>query len=431
MKFLFLFLAILTSPQYWEESDVVRGLRSHVTEITLSQNDGRAPGSEGEAAVAAYVYETLAAAGVDMLCPPEGDVFGLRGPQGDTLVSRNVMGFIHGYDKTLRDHFVVIGARMDNLGVNTLTVDGVPVSQVYTGANGNASGLALMLEVAKVLQKRSVLLRRSVLFVGFGSSTHSFAGAWHFLHQSFARDAANIDAMINLDAVGVDRDGLMAFTSGNEDINRMLSDFGSGPIPIRPKIVPMEPYPSDHQVFYASEIPSVLFTTGRYPEHNTPKDMPSLLDYEFMEREVETVASFAIELANAPEGVPSFRYMPKDKGMVDDENVYSWSDCEVPPTFMHNPHPIFFLEKWVYPYLKYPQNCIRDGIQGRVMVEFIIDRKGKVRDVHVVKSVDPELDAAAVKVVAASPDWKPGRMHGKKVDCSMTIPVEFKLKKRK
>lgn len=422
---------VLTSPQYWEESDVIKGLRSHVTEITLSQNDGRAPGSEGEAAVAAYVYESLALAGIDMLCPPEGDVFGLRGPQGDTLVSRNVMGYIQGYDKDLRNHYVVIGARMDNLGVNTLTVDGVPVSQVYTGANGNASGLALMLEVAKVLQRRSVLLRRSVLFVAFGSSTHSFAGAWHFLHQSFAGDAANIDAMINLDAVGIDRDGLMAFTSGNEDINRLLSDFGSGPVPLRPKIVPLEPYPSDHQVFYASEIPSVMFTTGRYPEHNTPKDMPSLLDYEFMEREVETVASFAIELANAPEGVPSFRYIPKDKGMVDDVNVYSWSDCEVPPTFMHNPHPIFFLEKWVYPYLKYPQACIRDGIQGRVMVEFIIDKKGKVRDVHVVKSVDPELDAAAVKVVAASPDWKPGRMHGKKVDCSMTIPVEFKLKKRK
>ena len=64
------------------------------------------------------------------------------------------------------------------------------------------------------------------------------------------------------------------------------------------------------------------------------------------------------------------------------------------------------------------------------MVEFIINKDGKVSDVRVVKSVSPELDEEAVKVVAASPKWKPAKHRGQKVRCSMTIPVEFRLEKK-
>ena len=71
-----------------------------------------------------------------------------------------------------------------------------------------------------------------------------------------------------------------------------------------------------------------------------------------------------------------------------------------------------------------------EGVQGRVMVAFVIEKDGKVSDVRVVKSVSPELDAEAVKVVSASPKWKPGRLAGEKVRTSMTIPVEFRLEKK-
>ena len=71
-----------------------------------------------------------------------------------------------------------------------------------------------------------------------------------------------------------------------------------------------------------------------------------------------------------------------------------------------------------------------EGIQGRVMVDFIIDKDGKVTDVRVVKGVSPSLDAEAVKVVSASPKWKPGRYAGEKVRVAMNIPVEFRLEKK-
>ena len=71
-----------------------------------------------------------------------------------------------------------------------------------------------------------------------------------------------------------------------------------------------------------------------------------------------------------------------------------------------------------------------EGTQGRVMVDFIIEKDGKVTGVRVAKGVSPELDAEAVKVVSASPKWKPGRVAGEKVRVSMTIPVEFRLEKK-
>jgi TonB family protein len=98
--------------------------------------------------------------------------------------------------------------------------------------------------------------------------------------------------------------------------------------------------------------------------------------------------------------------------------------------FLNSTDPRAFLEKWVYQYLKYPESALMDGVQGRVMVDFIIEKDGKVTDVRVVKGVSPELDAEAVKVISASPKWKPGRRAGDKVRVSMTIPVEFRLEKK-
>ena len=81
--------------------------------------------------------------------------------------------------------------------------------------------------------------------------------------------------------------------------------------------------------------------------------------------------------------------------------------------------------------MKYPQEAVSRGIQGRVLVDFIIDERGKVRNVKVLRGVDPLLDAEAVKVIAASPDWKPARLQGKKVKSEMSLYVEFKLERKK
>ena len=414
--------------QELEDSENVASMKSHVRYLSSSFLEGRQAGSEGEKLAAEYVADVFKNSGVDVLSPSDGEIFGIMRENGDTITSRNVAGFVQGYDKNLRDRYIVIGARLDNLGPMMMTVDGQAREKIFYGANGNASGLAMMLELARMVQMNSIVFRRSVLFVAFGASKESYAGAWYFLNRSFS-DVASIDAMINLDMLGTGYNGFYAYTSSNADMNALVKGLSGGLQPILPTITAAEPYPSDHRAFYSSEIPSVMFTTGRYPQHDTERDTQSIIDYEMMERELEYIYNFTEVLANT-EAQLLFRPSDVPKRSPDYDDVVSFYDCDQRPVFLHSSDPKDFLQKWVYQYLKYPAEAVRDGVQGKVMVDFVIEKDGKISDVRVVKGVSDELDAEAVRVVSASPKWKPGRVNGNRVRASLTIPVEFKLEKK-
>jgi TonB family protein len=83
---------------------------------------------------------------------------------------------------------------------------------------------------------------------------------------------------------------------------------------------------------------------------------------------------------------------------------------------------------WITTNLKYPGKAVKDKIEGNVPVNFLVTRTGKIKDVKVLKSVNPLLDEEAVRVISSMPDWKPGSQAGKLVDVQMQVPVEFKLK---
>lgn len=413
-----------------EDSETVRAFKEHVSTISAAVMEGRKAGSEGERMTAEYVTGIFKKYGVDVLSGEDGDVFGIRQENGDTLTSRNVCAFIQGGDKTLRNKYIVIGARMDNLGMDTMTIDGRTVERTYYGANGNASGLAMMLELARMLQTNSPLLGRSVLFVAFGASRQTYAGSWYFLNRAFS-DVADIDAMVNLDMVGTGGDGFYAYTSSNADMNEVVKSMAGQLQPILPTLTAQEPYPSDHRAFYDKEIPSILFTTGHYPEYGTERDTQSIIDYDTMERELEYVYNYSVALINGPKPI----FNPSDlSGLTSvnkgDDAVVPYYDCDYRPSFLGSRDPRVFLEKWVYTYMKYPKEAVKNGIQGRVLVDFVIDEKGKVRDVKVLKGVDPLLDEEAVRIISASPDWKPGWLRGKKVKSRMSLYVEFRLEKK-
>ena len=77
--------------------------------------------------------------------------------------------------------------------------------------------------------------------------------------------------------------------------------------------------------------------------------------------------------------------------------------------------------------IKYPVVAEENGIQGRVIVTFVVERDGSITDVKVVKSVDPSLDKEASRVVKAMPRWQPGKQNGSAVRVKYTVPVQFKL----
>ncbi len=411
------------------DSETVSSVKSHVRELSSAMYEGRKAGSEGEKMAAEYVESVLKEYGVDLISPKGGEKFGLKQENGDTLTSCNVIGFVQGYDPDLRDRYIVVGARLDNMGTQTMTVDGQPYEKVFYGANGNASGLSMLLELAGKVQTTSAIFRRSILFVAYGASGEAFAGSWYFLNRSFS-DVDNIDAMVNLDMLGTGYKGFYAYTSSNADMNALIRNLEGELLPVKPQIVSMEPYPSDHRAFYAKEIPSVMFTTGKYAEYNTDKDTQSIIDYPMMERELEYIYNFTLALANQKDAPLFHATSSEGKKTKGQDGIIQYYECDQMPTFLNSSDPRKFLEQWVYQYLKYPATAVRDGIQGRVMVEFVIEKDGKVSNVRVVRSVSEELDHEAVKVVAASPKWKPGKVNGQKVRCRMTVPVEFILEKK-
>ena len=77
--------------------------------------------------------------------------------------------------------------------------------------------------------------------------------------------------------------------------------------------------------------------------------------------------------------------------------------------------------------LKYPPKAINSRTEGRVILQFVIDKQGKVTDVQVMRGVTPELDQAAIDVMRSLPDWKPGMQDGKPVNVKYTMPIVFKL----
>ncbi|MCQ2138946.1 MAG: TonB family protein [Bacteroidales bacterium] len=412
-----------------DDSETVASLKEHVAYISSPSKRGRAAGSDGEYETAIYVADMFKKYGVEMLSPDEGDLFGIKQTSGDTLTSRNVVGFIQGYDKSLRDEYIVIGARMDNIGVRSVTIDGVPTEKMYYGANGNASGLALMMELARMLQTNSLLLKRSVIFVAFGSSLEGNAGSWYFLNRSFGA-AEKIAAMINLDIVGIPKSQeFLAFTSSNSDMNAVVNSLANTLQPVHPTITSLEPFPSDHRSFYAMQIPSVMFSTGHYSEYGSDRDTYDKLEYDFMERELEYLFNFSVKLVNGER--PLFNPNERKTPVADGSDVVPYYDCDYKPSFLGRVDPTYFLQKWVYQYLRYPQKAVVNGIQGRVLVDFIINEKGKVTDVKVLKGVDEMLDEEAVRVIKASPNWKPGRVKGKPVKAELSLYVEFRLEKKK
>ena len=107
-----------------------------------------------------------------------------------------------------------------------------------------------------------------------------------------------------------------------------------------------------------------------------------------------------------------------------EEETTVFDVVEVMPSFPGGQGALF---EWLSKNIKYPVVAEENGVQGRVIVTFVVERNGSITDVQVVKSVDPSLDKEAVRVVKAMPHWIPGKQNGSAVRVKFTVPVTFRL----
>lgn len=85
------------------------------------------------------------------------------------------------------------------------------------------------------------------------------------------------------------------------------------------------------------------------------------------------------------------------------------------------------LMSWLSQNIKYPVIAAENGVEGRVIVQFVVEKDGSITDVKIAKSVDPSLDKEATRVVSSMPHWIAGRQNGNPVRVKYTVPVTFKL----
>ncbi len=404
-------------------------IKNNVLWLTDSQRLGRGSATQQETEVAEYLYRKLQEMGVIMLSPIEGDDFFIA-QSADTLHSRNVIGVVEGYDPKLKNEYILVGAHYDHLGVVPYTRNGEKGEMLFPGADDNASGVATLLEVAKLVQQNNFLFRRSVIFAFFGSNELGMAGSWYFLNRSFG-EVDKIATMINLDMVGRNsRENFLQIyvAASNRDLVSINNKLSGRALSIAPKITYTDYFPSDHRNFYEKGIPSVLFTSGMHRDYHTLRDTPDKLDYSQMAYLAEYVYSMTQELADRDKRPGMAEAVEEGNGKDGKVKVYAPSAVDKMAVFLHGGIEQF-LKRWVYEYIKYPDSAVRNGVSGTVVAEFVVDAKGKVRDVRIVKGVDDEIDAQVVKVISASPKWKPAILADKPVSVKISVPVEFKLTK--
>lgn len=127
-------------------------------------------------------------------------------------------------------------------------------------------------------------------------------------------------------------------------------------------------------------------------------------------RRVETL----IDNVAARNGISLIRF-------TTDEDSYICEELDTRPFFNGN------LSQWLSQNVKYPLVAAENGIQGQVIVSFVIETNGSITNVGIARSVDPSLDREAMRVVNAMPKWTPGYKNGVPVRVRISIPLSFRL----
>ena len=129
--------------------------------------------------------------------------------------------------------------------------------------------------------------------------------------------------------------------------------------------------------------------------------------------------------------IPEIKFSDPDEFSFEEEesnfdvDEQAFIKCDVMPTFQGGDLSKF--RNWVQSNVRYPQIALENGIQGNVVIKFVVEKDGKLSNIQVLQSPDKTLSDAAVAVLQRSPKWKPGKQRNKPVRVTYTLPVSFKI----
>ena len=179
--------------------------------------------------------------------------------------------------------------------------------------------------------------------------------------------------------------------------------------------------PDDESIFVTELVP-ITFPEEKLEPPPPPETKVTEL-FEIVENNMEVTdnVSTVSEDMNAVHDVIWIPPVVETETVVEDIIHVS---VEVMPEFIGGTAALM---KYLSGNIKYPTIAQENGTQGRVIIQFVVERDGSISDVHVARGVDPYLDKEAVRVVKSMPKWLPGKQNGKAVRVKFTVPVMFRL----
>lgn len=154
------------------------------------------------------------------------------------------------------------------------------------------------------------------------------------------------------------------------------------------------------------------------PEPETPEII------EVVEEKVETKFDIQVEDDQSQRQVQTYVPPPPPKPKEEEVTEEIFVVVEQQPEF---PGGNAAMMKFLSDNIRYPVIAQENGIQGRVICNFVVERDGSITDVQVVRGVDPSLDREAIRVIQQMPRWAPGKQRGSAVRVRFTLPVVFRL----
>jgi hypothetical protein len=225
---------------------------------------------------------------------------------------KNVVGVLDGAGP-LADETIIVGAHYDHVGYGGQGSLAPGTRAIHNGADDNASGTAVVMELARRMARRHDPLPRRVVFMTFAGEERGLLGSKHYVdHPLFPLDKTI--AMFNFDMVGRlnGKHELIVFGAPSvEGLDALVTDLAKSE-GLTPKIVPdtsMEFNSSDHASFYRKEIPVFFAFTGTHPDYHRPSDDIEKINFEGMSQIADLGELLLLDVARRPER-PKFKKLP-------------------------------------------------------------------------------------------------------------------------
>jgi protein TonB len=169
---------------------------------------------------------------------------------------------------------------------------------------------------------------------------------------------------------------------------------------------------------------SVAFTVPEIKKDDEVKEDQEMKSQDDLAETNTAIGAFTVEGNDETAEVKHVEEKIAEPEPVKEEETKVFDVVEQMPSFPGGPSALM---QYLNSNIKYPVVAEENGVQGRVVCTFVVEKDGSITDVRVVKSVDPSLDKEAVRVVKSMPKWIPGKQNGSAVRVKYTVPVTFRL----